>query len=273
VKNKHVISGHLKQLASLAPSTSGLKAFIKWSATEEQTLATLSKEILNFASKHAKSQPHGVCDGFALCSVTFSLCAGLLLKKKPFLGALQHIFYYGGDTDTVGAMAGSLLGAYKGLNDLISTIHCNQLVRPYEIQRIFRVFLKAIINPESMDAKLQRCADFIGFEAFVTGCLIKLPLQEKRSYFKPIDKKEKKWFYDKEWENVGLAIDNSLSKSDLLSCNGQEFLDLYEQVLGTEAIYDKVKVLTSEQRKELFTFCWQKKHWSQADNYLKSQKV
>jgi ADP-ribosylglycohydrolase len=45
-----------------------------------------------------------MCDGIAIASVTAAMVSAILLKEKPLLGALQHIYRYGGDTDTVGAM-------------------------------------------------------------------------------------------------------------------------------------------------------------------------
>lgn len=57
-------------------------------------------------------------DGMGLTSAISALLFALFYRDEPFLGVLQAMFYYGGDTDSVGAVLGGLLGAYKESIDI-----------------------------------------------------------------------------------------------------------------------------------------------------------
>lgn len=52
-------------------------------------------------------------DGLGITSAISAILFALFYREEPFLGVLQAMFYYGGDTDSVGAVLGGLLGAYR----------------------------------------------------------------------------------------------------------------------------------------------------------------
>ncbi|KAH3761008.1 ADP-ribosylglycohydrolase [Pelomyxa schiedti] len=99
------------------------------------------RRIVNFASMVTQKPIQSPNDGLAVASVTTAIVAGLLFKHQPFLGTLQLVYQLGGDTDTVGAMLGAILGCS---HSNISSFITNQLICSTELLKFFKSFISVV---------------------------------------------------------------------------------------------------------------------------------
>jgi len=92
----------------------------------EKLMKKIFNLILNFAQSCTKKTIYSCNDGFALASVITSVISSIILTKEKnysFLSILKFVTLEGGDTDTVGCMLGSLLGAYYGSNSKLISLN------------------------------------------------------------------------------------------------------------------------------------------------------
>ena len=84
-------------------------------------------------------------DGLGITSAISAMLFALFYRDKPFLGVLQAMFYYGGDTDSVGAVLGGLLGAYaEDINVAITKV----LIHEELLYRYFKKFTEHVLQKE-----------------------------------------------------------------------------------------------------------------------------
>lgn len=87
-------------------------------------------------------------DGMGITTALSAILFALLYKDKPFLSVLQAMYYYGGDTDSVGAVLGGLLGAIKGEIPPDTT---TTLIEYEALTEIFKRFIEHVFNGSQSD--------------------------------------------------------------------------------------------------------------------------
>lgn len=85
-------------------------------------------------------------DGLGITSAISAVLFALFYRDKPFLGVLQAMFYYGGDTDSVGAVLGGLLGAY---NEWIDKDIMKVLIYENRLYKYFERFVNHVLERSS----------------------------------------------------------------------------------------------------------------------------
>ena len=74
-----------------------------------------------------------------------ALYIGLALREAPFSGLLSYTRAVGGDTDTIGAMAGAIWGAACGYRQLPEKL-LQELEQRQYLERLARRFAEAIVQ-------------------------------------------------------------------------------------------------------------------------------
>jgi len=197
-------------------------------------------------------------DGMAPCSATAAIVAGLLFRDKPLLPVLQHIYYYGNDTDSVGAMLGSLLGAYYGAKSKnIPSEVCHQLITAENVLDIFRMFIHHALKKEKAETMQ---FDFIRQEHLATLAILKVPNGQRNPH------------YNSQHTNSGTQLSQSdvykevlrEVKKQLEPYKREEkreelktlFSHIYCRIFLFETIKEKAHSLSGKDRKDIFTEAW-----------------
>eukprot|EP01090_Pellita_catalonica_P019651 TRINITY_DN6759_c0_g1_i1.p1 TRINITY_DN6759_c0_g1~~TRINITY_DN6759_c0_g1_i1.p1 ORF type:complete len:634 (+),score=73.84 TRINITY_DN6759_c0_g1_i1:234-1904(+) len=155
-------------------------------------LAILAQEILGFAKKHTSSNLTTPADGFALCSVPFAMVVALICKDCSFMSVLHYTCKYGGDTDTVGAMLGALLGARIGNNSkTVTAAHfippplIHKLICHDAISQMFEAFIAHVFRVALNGNPPITCLEL---ETMVTERILRTAVQDRPPHYRPVQK-------------------------------------------------------------------------------------
>ena len=104
----------------------------------DEVINDMARFVTECANKITKKQVLSLNDGMGVTTALSAILFALLYKDRPFLSVLQAMYYYGGDTDSVGAVLGGLLGAVKGE---IPPNVTNMLIEYNALTNFFRRFI------------------------------------------------------------------------------------------------------------------------------------
>eukprot|EP01080_Neovahlkampfia_damariscottae_P004145 gene4145-7455_t len=212
---------------------------------KEILMNKIFKLILDFAKSCTKKTIYSCNDGFALASVITSVISSIILTKEndySFLSILKFIALQGGDTDTVGCMIGSLLGAYYGSNSkLISSnfsyFVTQQILGYKKLFGTFDQFLNSIMKNET---NTNYMGEFISIEKKITLEMISVKNKERGNHYQ-----------SKEPINIEKKLQKSL-KNYLMNVKDKKLKlnEIYIDFFSLE--FDSASFLTPKKRIEIF---------------------
>jgi len=212
----------------------------------------------------ARIEVESMNNKLAVASATSAIVTALLMKDESFLPVLQHVFYYGDDTDGVGAMLGSLLGAYAGCtNNLLNKYEpfqaaFSKILCSDRLMTAFREFISMASDP---DYKAE--FDYIELEREVTHALLAFPNGERNEPYNSaaplISIRDLTKDLNVVKREVRSAVERGLRK--YATAEGRQsleqlFTQIYCQIFLAADISEMAVVLSSEQRKKIFVEVW-----------------
>ena len=114
----------------------------------DTTINEMSRLIPEWANEITEKQVLSLNDGMGVTTALSAILFAILYRDRPFLSVLQAMYYYGGDTDSVGAVLGGLLGAFQ---EVIPPEVTTVLAEYETLTSIFKRFIDHVrLDPHQM---------------------------------------------------------------------------------------------------------------------------
>jgi len=275
----NVFSGMLDQIIN------HVKKFRKKNSRAEVLLQSIVDScILPIAKQNTTTNIYTPNHCFSLASVTHSLVAGLLLKDTRFLGSLQYMYMSGGDTDTVGAMFGGLVGAYIGhtvpWTKRIKPYYVNQFIEPDAIKATFNAFIKVVLDdaepPKAGSPRYVPLVHFVALEERVNKALSREDDNKRINAMIPTDRNDVAWFHLKKFSSLRASLSSFLAEKSLEELfDRQSIVEAYCSFHTDVVTKDDKKIkhlllsLEGSQRQQLFERIYTKTIWDKITETLK----
>jgi len=248
-EHRNLYSAFLRKL-----STSRL-----WSErSPDVALEKANSLIVAFAQGFSRRPVVSMNDGLAPASTSAAIVAALLFKDLPLVSALQKVYYYGADTDTVGAMLGSLLGAYAGASGKkIPESFCCHLMCAENLFDCFRMFISHRLSKERPEGLR---FDFVHQEHLVTNSVLSVPNGKRNAHYNvhhsyPVAAHGRGEVYQEVQEQVERML-VPYARMERKNEIETMFTVVYRRIFMSEFIMEKAFGLSGDDRKQIFSDSW-----------------